>query len=90
VRLEREVALASARAFDLHYRLRPVLREIADHRLESRRGIRADEMPDAAEAALGPAAWELVRSDRPEPTDRMGPGLPLARLSEVLDTLERI
>ena len=29
-RLEREVALATSRDFDLHYRLRPVLREIAD------------------------------------------------------------
>jgi hypothetical protein len=89
-RLEREVALSIARAFDLHYKLRPTLREIADHLLRSRHGIVADESPELARAELGPAAWELLRPDRPAPADRLGPGIPLHELSEVVDALERI
>lgn len=90
VRLEREVALSVARAFDLHFRLRPALREIAVHRLLARRGIDLHERPEAARAALGEPAWELLREDRPAPEDRMGPGLPLDELRRVVDTLERV
>jgi hypothetical protein len=86
-RLEREVTLAGARAWDLHFRMRPALSEIASHRLAPR-GIDLEEQPDAAAAALGPDAWELLRPDRPPPADRIGPGLPLARLTEIVTKLE--
>jgi len=89
IRLEREVTLSVARAFDLHYKLRPTLREIADHFLRSRRGIVADESPELARAELGAAAWDLLRPDRPAPADRLGPGIPLDELSGVVETLER-
>jgi hypothetical protein len=89
VRLEREVTLSVARAFDLHHKLRSTLGEIADHILRSRRGIVADESPELARAELGPAAWDLLRPDRPAPAERLGPGIPLHELSEVVDTLER-
>jgi hypothetical protein len=88
-RLEREVTLASTRAWDLHHRLRPALAEIASHRLAPR-GIDLDEQPEAAAAALGPDAWDLVRPDRPPPADRIGPGLPLARLTEIVAKLESL
>jgi hypothetical protein len=90
VRLEREVALAAARAFDLHFKLRPILREIADHRLESRRGIAPDADESAARALLGDPAWELLREDRPAPEDRMAAGMPLGDLRGVVDSLEKI
>ena len=44
-RMEREVALGLATAFDLHYRLRPRLRGIAAELLASRRGIELDGEP---------------------------------------------
>lgn len=89
-RLEREVALASANAFDLHYRLRPVVREIAGGLLAARRGIDLDARPEAARAALGEDAWELARADRRAPVNRGGPGLELERLRAVLDALEAL
>ena len=88
--LERRVLLATETAFEVHYRLRPVLREIAAYRLSSRLGIELDEDVDAARRALGPEAWELVRPDRPHPTDRLGRGQPLAELRAAVDALERI
>jgi hypothetical protein len=89
-RLEREVTLATASAFDLHYRLRPILREIAGGLLFTRRGIDLDQQADRARAVLGEEAWRLVQPDRPPPGDRHGPGLPPAELARVIERLEAI
>jgi hypothetical protein len=89
-RLEREVTLARGSAFYLHVRLCPVLREIAAERLRERRGVDLAARPEAARAALAEPLWELVRPDRDTPEDRDAPGLPLARLREAVDALERI
>lgn len=88
--LEREVLLSSKTAFYLHYRIRPVLREIAAYGLSSRRGIDLDAEPEAARTVLGPEAWELVRPDREAPADRLGPGRPVTELRAAVDALERI
>jgi len=88
--LERRVLLATETAFEVHYRLRPTLREIAGYRLSAHRGIDLDNDRDAAEAALGAEAWELVRPDRPPPHDRLAKGKPLAELRAAVDALERI
>jgi hypothetical protein len=88
-RIEREVVLASTSSFDVHYRLRPILREVAAHRLAGR-GIDLDAGAPETRALLGEDVWELVRPDREPPDDRFGPGLPLSRLRTTLDTLERI
>lgn len=90
VRLESQVALAAETAFDLHYRLRPILREIAAHRLSLLRGIDLDANPEAARSLVGRSAWELVRPDREPPADRLAPGPPLDELAAALDDLERI
>ena len=90
VRLERETALGLANAFDLHARLRPRLREVAAHRLATRRGIDLDRDPEAARAVLPPALWEVVRPDRDLPANRFGPGLEPEQLREAVDALERI
>ena len=81
-RMKREVALACASAYDLHARLLPHLREIADARLE-RTGR------SAGPETLGPA-WELLRPDRPQPDDRFAPGIKEAELRSVVDTLARL
>ena len=89
-RIERTVALAAASSFDLHYRLRPLLREIAAHRLASRRGVDLDGAPAEARAVLGEELWDLVRPDREPPDDRLARGLPLARVRSALAALERV
>jgi hypothetical protein len=89
-RLEREVYLSLGSSFYLHHRLRPVLREIAEHRLLRKHGVDLDRRPEAAQRLLGDEAWALLRVDRAEPRDRWAPGPPLAELRAVVDALERI
>ena len=89
-RLEREVYLSLGSSFYLHHRLRPVLREIASHRLLRNHGVDIDARPDAARKLLGEQAWGWLRADRAEPRDRWSPGPPLRELRDVVDALERI
>jgi len=90
-RLEQALYFATVREADLHARIRPVLREVAELRLAARRGISLDGDPAAAAAALGPDLWELVRA-RPvrPPADRTAPGASPAALRAMLDRLEAI
>jgi hypothetical protein len=89
-RIEREVTLGVSNAFDMYYRLRPRVRAIVESRLGDRRGIDLERQPQAAQAALDPQVWDLVRPDRQPPRDRHGPGLGLPKLREVMDGLDRI
>ena len=84
-RLERELTMATATAFDLHARLRPQLREIATMRLASR-GMRLED----AEDAVGPELWGLVRPDRQPPADRHGEGITPAELRRAVETLDAL
>ena len=79
-----------ASAFDLHHRLRPTLRETAAGLLAARRGIDLDAHPEAARAALGEDAWEIVRADRPAPTDRTARGADLASVDRAIAALEAL
>jgi len=81
-RLQREVTLGCAAAFDFHHRLLPQLREIAQARLE--RTGRAPG-PDT----LG-RWWELLRPDREPPVDRFGSGIELDELSELVRDLQSL
>ena len=85
--LERLVTIGTANAYDLHYRLRPAVREIAAGLL-LRRGIELDAQPALARDALGDAAWDLVRPDREAPGDRQAPGIAPQELNAVLAALE--
>jgi hypothetical protein len=89
-KLEREVSLAAGTSFDLHFRLRPALREVAAHRLGTRHGLALDGGSPEVRTLLGAELWEIVRPDRQPPDDRFAPGLPLGRLRGVLDRLETI
>jgi len=89
-KIEREVALGAATAFDLHYRLRPELRGIAGELLAARRGIDLETSPAAAQKALGDDAWEIVRPDREPPTVRFGPGIDRRSLEAAVAALERL
>jgi len=81
-RVQREVTLAIGSAHDLHFRLVPHLREIAEARLE-----RAGRRPSPE--TLG-RWWELLRPDREPPVDRFHSGIALADLRDCIRDLERI
>jgi hypothetical protein len=89
-RLEREVYLSLGSSFYLHHRMRPVLREIAAHRMLTRHGVDLDGKPEAAAALLGEPAWSWLRPDRPEPRDRWATGPPVDELHAVVDAVEGI
>jgi len=89
-RTERAVLLSASTAFDLHYRLRPILREIAGQRLATRRGLGLDTDSEASRAVVGETTWELVRPDREPPELRFARGIATSQLREVVAVLERI
>jgi hypothetical protein len=88
--LVQDVQQSVASIFHLHARLRPILREIAAHRLWTRFGVDLDREHERARELIGADAWELVRSERPPPSDRLAPGPPASHLSKVVKELERI
>jgi hypothetical protein len=88
--MERELELGIADSTHAHRRLLPLLRAAAEARLASRHGIDLDRRPEAAEALLGEDAWELLRPDRPEPTDRHGPGIPRASVAAAIERVESL
>ena len=81
-RVQREVTLAVATAYDCHIRLLPALREIAQARLERTGRTLA---PDTAGRW-----WEWLRPDRPEPDDRFAPGISHSELRALVADLERM
>lgn len=89
-RLGREVSMATGSAYDLHFRLRPTVRELTAGLLHVRRGVDLDRQPERAHELLGDETWELVRADRPVPGERRGPGITQAQLDRVVTTLERL
>lgn len=88
-RLEREVTLGTSTAFDLHYRLRPTLREVAAERLAAR-GLRLDAGGLEVEQALGEELWELVRPGREPPRRRYARGISPAGVRRVVERLEAL
>lgn len=86
-KLARALELGTQTAFDLHFRLRPELVEIARGRLAGR-GITLES--ERAREVLGAEAWELLRPDRPMPDRRNEPGITTGELAEVVGVLERI
>jgi hypothetical protein len=89
VHLEQQVALAATTAFDVHFRLRPVLREIAGRRLWRTHAVDFEADPERAESLLGADVWELVRPDRPPPDDPFAAGLDQHAMDAVVEKLER-
>jgi len=88
-RLERELSMASARQFDLHYRLRPVLRDIAAARLEQH-GLDLDSGRPLVHELLGDELFELTAPDREPPQNRLAPGPGIEELDRTITRLERL
>jgi hypothetical protein len=72
--LERVLVMSASQEFDLHYRLRPTLREIAAARLAGR-GLQLDAGGPLVENALGDELWAVVRPDRVAPENRQVRGI---------------
>jgi hypothetical protein len=88
-RIERELEMATQSAFDTHYRLRPLLRELAETRL-SRRGVELDRPGSRAEELLGPEAWDIVRPDQVRPAEHHAAGVRLATVERAVDAIEAL
>jgi hypothetical protein len=88
--MARDLDLATLTAFHLHVRVRPLLREIAAHRLRARYGVDLDAEPARARELVGARAWDVVRPDRSPPDDRLAPGPSVSYLREIVTELESI
>jgi len=86
--LEKLVAMGAESEFDLYFRLRPQLRRIAQAKLRLH-GIDLEAAPEEASAALGPAAWDVLRPDRPRP-DPTARARSRPAITAVADALERL
>jgi hypothetical protein len=72
--LERVLVMSAAQEFDLHYRLRPTLREITAARL-AERGLQLDRGGPLVQESLGEELWDVVRPDRVAPENRQVKGV---------------
>jgi hypothetical protein len=89
-RIEGETILGVANTFDLYRHLAPRLRRLAAGLLTARRRVSLDESPEEARSIVGEETWELIRSDRPPPEDRLARGVPLDELARAVESLERV
>jgi hypothetical protein len=87
---ENVVALALADNFDLHFQLRPILRDIAAEGVVARTGLDLDGGSPRVPSLFSEPAWELLRSDRPRPGGDHRKGIPPADLDAVAADLERM
>jgi hypothetical protein len=88
--LAHEVEFSTYNAFYFHQRLRPLLRDIAAHRLRSGYGVELLTEPGRARELVGGEAWDVVRPDRQPPAARMARGPTVDELLVVVDELEAI
>jgi hypothetical protein len=84
-RITRALSLGTQSAFDYHFRLQPLLREITETRLAAR-GRRLED----AERMLGSDAWELVRPSSGLLENRHGPGADPEAVRRLVEGLEKI
>jgi hypothetical protein len=85
--LERVLVMSAAQEFDLHYRLRPTLREIAAARL-AERGLQLDRGGPLVQEALGEELWDVVQPDRVAPENRQVQGVGRDGIESLVRRLE--
>jgi hypothetical protein len=88
-RIDRLVVLGAASEFDLHYRLRPLLKQLAADRLHASHAFELDRDPERARLLLGEELWELVSPER-KAGRRTAAGIDPALLAQHVDRLERL
>jgi hypothetical protein len=87
--IERLVSYAEWDVVDFQARLRPILRQIAAHRLAVSRTVDIDLDPEAARAALGQRVWAILAPAEPLP-DRRNQPIGLDNLRTVVEALEQL
>jgi hypothetical protein len=90
IRLEERLALAATTAFDVHFRLRPVVHDVAAQRLWAKHAVDLEHEPERARSLLGEDVWELARPNRPPPAEPFAPGLGVRGIEAVVAELERV
>lgn len=88
--LTRRLSVGESSTFDLHYRLRPLLREIAVARLARRHGVDFTRSPERARSLLGEQLWEILRPERQPPEERFARGPSKRQLAALIKRLERL
>jgi hypothetical protein len=87
----RDLLALAGNAYDLHFRLRPILIGVVADLLSLRNRIDFHEHPDQAHGHLGQQLWEVVRPDRPVPEGRFSdPGLSATQLDRLISDLEAL
>jgi hypothetical protein len=87
--IDRLVSYSAWDVVDAEARLRPILRQIAAHRLALYRTIDLDADPDAARTVLGQRVWAVLAAGERSPEQGEKP-IPLDDLRLVVWTLERL
>lgn len=88
-KIENAVSFAGFSAFDYHYRLRPLLREVADQRLAAHWNVNLSADSRAAKKILGDHVWVAITSGE-HPDDRDAPGIKIAELGVIVSRLESL
>jgi hypothetical protein len=88
-RTDRALVLGAANAFDLHHRLRPLLRDLAAERLYAHHGVELDRDQERARELLGDELWDVVRPGRTL-RERSGPGLSTGEAARLVRALETV
>jgi hypothetical protein len=86
--VERAVDFAVWNPADLNRRLRPLLREVAAHRLQTRHGTDIDRQPEVARRLLGEVAWDLIQGPAAAESGRVPTGATLPAMHETIQRLE--
>ena len=80
----------SPNAFDLHQRVRPLVRQIVAAQLARTYGIDLDSRPDRAEQLVGPWTWQLIRPDLTAPADSWGQTWSPREMNALVSELEQL
>lgn len=87
-RMEGLVYFSHINVTDLHYRMRPALRQLLSERLANH-GTTLDG-DQRVRDRLGQDGWELLRPDRREPMNRTARGVELPLLRRIVDYIEEL
>lgn len=87
--VERALEFSTWSAGEVDRRLRPLLREVARHRLRTRHGLDLDADQAAVQSRLGPQLYALTRP-APAHSPLREPGLPVATLRAAVEALEEL
>lgn len=87
-RMEGVVVESLSSASGVHRRLRPLVRDIVEDELAVTSGLQLERDAGRVRVVVGEDLWELIRPDRPFPTDGFGPGMRLAELVALVEALE--